>query len=197
MLLMRGAGFLIASFLLGGVVGCQTNYADLPTFSPERHLLQVVIEVPAGTNLEQRYDAATNKFAPRQRAGKDQRVEFLPYPGNYAFVPGTSTATGRPLAALILAESQPTGTVLEVMPIGLLVLDRAGQLERIVLAVPARPSQRVLPRVTTWDDFTQHYPAAQQTLRLWFQHSAAPGTVRIMAWKDEQAATQHVRDVMR
>jgi inorganic pyrophosphatase len=87
--------------------------------------------------------------------------------------------------------------VLEVIPIGLVVLDKAGVLERVVLAVPARPSLRILPDVTTWDDFTKRHPAAQQMLRLWFQHSNNPSAVRIMGWKDEQTATQHVREVMR
>ena len=63
--------------------------------------------------------------------------------------------------------------------------------------IAARPSQRMLPQALTWNDFTRHYPAAQQILRLWFQHSATPSTVRIMGWKDEQAAAQHVRDMMR
>ncbi|QNP50820.1 inorganic diphosphatase [Hymenobacter qilianensis] len=124
-------------------------------------------------------------------------LEFLPYPGNYGFVPGTSTAAGFPLPVLVLAASQPAGTVLEVLPIGLVVLDNAGALERVVLAVPARPSQQILPETRTWTDFTQRYPAAQQILRLWFQHRASLGRVRIMGWKDEQAAVEHVRSVMR
>ncbi|MBC6606534.1 inorganic diphosphatase [Hymenobacter sp. BT188] len=195
---MQGAKRLIVSLLIGlGVAGCQTDYAELPTFSAEHRLLQAVIEVPAGTNLEHRYDPATHEFAPQQRAGKDRVLEFLPYPGNYGFVPGTSTATGNPLPVLVLAESQPMGTVLEVLPLGLVLLDNAGALERVVLAVPARPSQQILLETRTWTDFTQRYPAAQQILRLWFQHRASPGIVRIMGWKDEQAAVEHVRSVMR
>ncbi|WP_133271848.1 inorganic diphosphatase [Hymenobacter radiodurans] len=195
---MQGAKRLLGSLLIGlGVVGCQTDYAELPTFSAERKLLQTVIEVPAGTNLERRYDPATHEFAPQQRAGKDRVLEFLPYPGNYGFIPGTSTATGAPLAVLVLAESQPTGTVLEVLPIGLVLLDNAGAMERVVLAVPARPSQQILPETSTWAEFTQRYPAAQQMLRLWFQHRDSPGAVRIMGWKDEHAAAEHVRKVMR
>lgn len=197
---MQGAKRLLGSLLIGlGVAGCQTDYAELPTFSAERKLLQAVIEVPAGTNLERRYDPVTHEFAPQQRAGKDRVLAFLPYPGNYGFVPGTNTntATGGPLPVLVLAESQPVGTVLEVLPIGLVLLDNAGTMERVILAVPARPSQQILPEMSTWADFTQRYPAAHQMLRLWFQHRASPGSVRIMGWKDEQAALEHVRSVMR
>jgi inorganic pyrophosphatase len=195
---MRGARKFLGSFLFSiGVVGCQTDYAELPTFSAERKLLQAVVEIPAGTNHERRYDAATHEFVSQQRAGKDKVLEFLPYPGNYGFVPGTSTASGSPLPVLVLAESQPIGTVLEVLPVGLVLLDNAGTLERVVVAVPARPSQQILPHVTNWADFTRLYPSAQQILRLWFQQRAAPGTIRIMGWKDEQAAIEHVRSVMR
>jgi inorganic pyrophosphatase len=185
-----------------GVVGCQTDYAQLPTFSAERRLLQAVVEIPAGTTHEQLYDPATKEFRRLQRAGQDRQVEFLPYPGNFGFVPGTHTApapgfpAGRPLGILVLSESQPAGTVLEVLPIGLLLLDVVGTLEQVVLAVPARPSQQILPETTTWAEFTEHYPAAKEMLRLWFQHRGGPGEVRIVSWKDEKFAQQQVRAAM-
>jgi inorganic pyrophosphatase len=128
-------------------------------------------------------------------------VEFLPFPGNFGFIPGTRTApmpgaAARPLSVLVLMESQPAGTVLEVLPLGLLLLDEAGILSQVVLAVPARPSQQILPEAATWAEFTQHYPAAKETLRLWFQHRGTPGEVRIVGWKDEKAAQQQVRAAM-
>ncbi|GAA3943574.1 inorganic diphosphatase [Hymenobacter algoricola] len=185
-----------------GVVGCQSDYAQLPTFSAERKLLQVVVEIPAGTNHEQVYDPASREFRRIQRAGQDRQVEFLPYPGNFGFIPGTHTApapgfpAGRPLGALVLTESQPAGTVLEVLPIGLLLLDAAGTLEQVVLTIPARPSQQILPQATTWAEFLRHYPAARETLRLWFQHRGSPGELRIVGWKDEKVALQQVRAAM-
>ncbi|SHI61282.1 inorganic pyrophosphatase [Hymenobacter daecheongensis DSM 21074] len=186
-----------------GVVGCQTDYAQLPTFSRERKLLQAVVEIPAGTNHEQVYDPETKDFRRIQRAGQDRQVEFLPYPGNFGFVPGTRTSAapgfpqGRPLGVLILSESQPAGTVVEVLPVGLLLLDAAGLLEQVVLAIPARPSQQILPETATWAEFTQRYPAAKEILRLWFQHRGGPGEVRIVGWKDERFAQQQVRAAMR
>jgi inorganic pyrophosphatase len=178
--------------------GCQTHYEDLPTFSQERRLLQVVVEMPAGTNHAQRYDATQHQFVPERRAGLDHVVEFLPCPGNSGFIPGTAGAppSARPLAALVLAETQPAGTVLEVLPIGLVTLDDNGLLRPIVLAVPARPSQQILPAVVTWQDLTTRYPGAREVLRQWFQHQGRPGEVRIVSWKDEKAAEQQVRKAM-
>lgn len=196
----RTALLLWASGL--GVAGCHTDYAQLPTFSAERRLLQAVVEIPAGTNHEQVYDVPTKQFRRIQRAGQDRQVEFLPYPGNFGFVPGTRTAPvpgfpgGRPLGVLILAESQPQGTVVEVLPVGMLLLDNVGQLESVVLAIPARPSQQILPETTTWAGFTRHYPAAKEILRLWFQHRGGPGEVRVVGWKDEKFAQQQIRAAM-
>jgi inorganic pyrophosphatase len=188
----------LAALAAAPLTGCQTRPDDLPTFSPERKLLQVVVEMPAGTNRAQRYDATQHQFVPERRAGLDHVVEFLPCPGNSGFIPGTATdaPSARPLAALVLAEAQPAGTVLEVLPIGLVTLDDNGLMRPIVLAVPARPSQQILPAVVSWQDLTSRYPGAREVLRQWFQHQGRPGEVRIVSWKDEKAAEQQVRQAM-
>lgn len=193
---------LLGAALLGGLPACRPNYAELPTFSAERKLLQVVVEMPAGTNHEQRYDPATKEFRPLQQAGSDQLVEFLPFPGNFGFIPGTrlpgADSTGqRPLAAVVLSESQPAGTVQEVLPVALLALDNDGTLEQVVLAVPARPAQRILPDVTDWAALTRRYPAVRSSLSLWFQHRGRPGATRIVGWKDERDAEKRVRALMK
>lgn len=190
-LLAATAGLVLA--------GCRTKYENLPTFSPERKLLQVVVEMPAGTNHAQRYDASRGEFVPERRAGLDHVVEFLPCPGNSGFIPGTSLspAAGAPtLAALVLAEAQPAGTVLEVVPIGLVTLDDNGVLRPVVLAVPARPSQQILPAIVTWQELLARYPGAREVLRQWFQHQGRPGEVRIVSWKDEKAAERQVRQAL-
>lgn len=199
---MRASHLLRTSLFsgLGLLMGCRTDYADLPTFSKERHLLQVVVEVPAGTNHEQRYNPPTHSFQPLQQAGVERVVEFLPFPGNYGFIPGTRVAAGgvntlpdQPLPALILAESEPAGTVTEVLPLAMLLLDIDGTLEQVVIAVPARPGQRILPDVTDWATLTRRYPAVRQSLSLWFQHRNSPRPVRIAGWKDEKYADQQIR----
>ncbi|WP_175470892.1 inorganic diphosphatase [Hymenobacter psychrophilus] len=183
------------------LAGCGPRHADLPTFSVERKLLQLVVETPAGTNHEQRYNPTTNAFEPLRLAGLEAVVEFLPAPGNLGFVPGTSPPDeaqgqpGQPLPALLLAESQPAGTVLEVLPIALLMLDVDGLLRPVVVAVPARPSQRILPQATDWASLRRVYPGVRPFLDLWFRHRA-PNT-RIVGWKDEKAASLLVRQWMR
>ncbi|UOQ52960.1 inorganic diphosphatase [Hymenobacter cellulosivorans] len=194
--------FAFGSFIVGlgslGLSSCQPNYAELPTFSPERKLLQVVVEVPAGSNHAQRYDAAKKDFLPVRRAGLDHVVEFLPCPGNQGFIPGTRLeSTNAPLQALILAETQPEGTVVEVLPIGLLTLDDNGVLEQVVVAVPARPSQQILPGITSWKSLVKQFPGAKEAVGQWFQHQGRLGEVRLVGWKDEKAADQQVHQALK
>ncbi|TGE19316.1 inorganic diphosphatase [Hymenobacter elongatus] len=191
-------GITALSLCSVGMIGCQTDYAHLPTFSTERKLLQVVVEVPAGTNRAQRYDPAKKAFHPVRRAGLDHIVEFLPCPGNQGFIPGTRTeGTGLPLQALILAETQAEGTVMEILPIGLLTLDDNGTMQQVVVAVPARPSQQILPGITSWKSLTKQYPSAREMVGQWFQHQGRLGEVRLVGWKDEKAADQQVRLAMK
>lgn len=188
-----GTALVLSSWL----AGCQQHYEDLPTFSTDRKLMQVVVEMPAGTNHAYRYDPNTHKFVPVRRAGLELVVEFLPCPGNMGFVPGTHIGqTARPLPALVLTEAQPAGTVLEVLPIGLLTLDDNGELQHLVLAVPARPSQRILPEVTTWQELLARYPGARTVIQQWVLHQGRPGEIRIVSWKNEKAAEQQVKSAM-
>ncbi|RSK35464.1 inorganic diphosphatase [Hymenobacter metallilatus] len=196
---MRASALLFPALLLPGLLsGCHTNYAELPTFSAERKLLQVVVAMPAGTNHEQHYNPATHTFERQQEAGTEEVIEFLPVPGNLGFVPGTRVATGMggaeaPLAALVLAETQPAGTVVEVTPLALLTLDVKGALQTVLLAVPARPAQRTLPDATDWATLNQHYPGVRPSLSLWFQHRYRPAETRIVGWKNEKEAEKFLR----
>ncbi|MBT9391710.1 inorganic diphosphatase [Hymenobacter sp. NST-14] len=181
---------------------CQPRYADLPTFSPEHRLPQMVVEMPAGTNHDQRYNPATNSFEPRRIAGLEAVVEFLPAPGNLGFVAGTSAGAaeaepGSPLPVLVLAEAAPAGTVQEVVPVALLTLDIRGSLQPVVVAVPARPAQRILPLATDWATLNRHYPRVRDFLTLWFRHRRHPTETRIVSWKDEKAANQLIRRWMK
>ncbi|QHJ09205.1 inorganic diphosphatase [Hymenobacter busanensis] len=183
------------------VAACQPHYEDLPTFSDDRHLLQVVVETPAGSNHELRYSLRTREFSPVLRAGTARVVQFLPYPTNVGFIPSTQMpATGQrpaaPQTALVLTESVEPGTVLEVLPVAMLLLDNAGEMESVVVTVPARPSQQVLP-VSSWQELKAQYPAVPELLRLWYQNHAGRGQVRVVGWRDENAALQHVRTIQR
>ncbi|WP_082017127.1 inorganic diphosphatase [Hymenobacter sp. DG25B] len=193
----RLLSLMLLAGLLGAASSCGTDYANLPTFSAERKLLQVVVEVPAGTNHLQYFDPATQEFRAMHRAGLEQVVEYLPCPGNQGFIPGTRAAGSElPMQSLVLAETQAQGTIMEVLPLALLTLDDNGTLKNIVVTTPARPSQQILPKVESWQDLTRQYPSVREAVRQWYQHQGRAGEIRIVSWKDERAAEQAVKGAM-
>jgi inorganic pyrophosphatase len=190
---------LLLGFALA-ITSCRTDPAHLPVYSPTGQL-QAVIEVPAGTNRRLRYDPASRSFLAEQQAGTDRIIRFLPYPGNYGFIPSTLVEAGdqgdsRPLEILVLGESVASGTVMEVQPLGTLLLDKAGQVVQLVVAVPARPRDQIL-LATDLETFQRKYPAAKEIIQQWLVHHNPPDRIRIMGWKDEKYTEAEIARWMR
>lgn len=172
------------------------NHLTLPSFSANGHL-QGVIEIPAGTNTKFEYNKVDLKFEPDLRSGKIRRVDFMSYPVNYGFIPSTKMVKerdgdGDPLDVLLLAEHVPTGSVVEVQPIGLLMLRDTGELDHKVLAIPVDPEKRII-RATDWESFQRDYSAIRHILELFFMYYDGLGTMTVMGWGDEKAALEEVK----
>ncbi|MEJ8802875.1 inorganic diphosphatase [Pontibacter sp. H249] len=185
---------LLCSAIL--LTSCKTDYANLPTYSGSRQL-QAVIEVPAGNNLQLKYDRKAQEFVKAKNAGKDRVTEFLPYPGNYGFIPSTEVGKeGDGLPILVMAERVEPGTVMEVVPLGILQLETDGELQPIVIAVPARPSERTVD-ATTLTAFATKYPAAQTILKEWFVNQNKTAKTKFVAWRDEHFADKEIQRWMK
>ncbi len=172
------------------------DHLALPSFS-ENGLLQGVIEIPAGTNTKFEYNRQLLQFQPDVRDGVVRQVDFMSYPVNYGFIPSTRMdkdrgGDGDPLDVLVLAEHLPTGTVIEVQPIGLLLLKDLGELDHKVLAIPADLARRII-RATNWAEFQHEYSAIRHLLELFFLYYDGLGTMTLMGWADERAALEEVK----
>lgn len=169
---------------------------QLPAITPNGYL-NAVVEIPAGTNTKYEIDKTTGEIRPDLRDGKPRRIDFLSYPLNYGFIPSTRMdpkrgGDGDPLDVLTLAESLPTGTVIEVIPIGLLLLKDLGEWDNKVLAIPADPALRII-RATNWTEFQMEYSAARHIIEQFFLHYDGPGVMTPCGWADEKAAMEEVR----
>ncbi len=172
------------------------DHLALPSFSANGHL-QGVVEIPAGTNTKYEYNKQLLQFQPDIREGYTRRVNFLSYPLNYGFIPSTRMdkdrgGDGDPLDVLVLAEHLPTGTVIEVQPIGLLLLKDLGELDHKVLAIPVDTALRII-RATDWASFHRDYSAAQYIIEQFFLYYDGIGTMLLMGWADEHAAVAEVK----
>jgi inorganic pyrophosphatase len=172
------------------------DHLSLPSFSANGHL-QGVVEIPAGTNRKYEYNKQRLEFEQDMRAGKPRSIDFMSYPVNYGFIPSTKMdkergGDGDPLDVLIIAEHMPTGSVVEVEPIGLLLLQDLGEWDNKVLAIPVDPDKRII-RAINWQSFQQNYSAIRHILEIFFMYYDGLGVMTVMGWGDEKAAIEEVK----
>ncbi|MBK8948193.1 MAG: inorganic diphosphatase [Flavobacteriales bacterium] len=78
---------------------------------------------------------------------RPRRLAFLPYPANYGFIPGTRMdkaqgGDGDAVDVFVLCEALPSGTVVDVEPIGVIELLDAGERDDNLVALPVDPTLR-------------------------------------------------------
>ena len=188
--------FKIAAFALLSLIlfSCTIrDFESLPTYS-DNHFIQAVIEIPAGTNHHIEYNSEYHRFSVAQIHGKEEIVHFLPAPGNYGFI--TSTCFKRDnmghmeaLDILVLGETIPTGSVMEVTLIGILTLKDHDGLDHKIIAVPADTNRRVIDADNLYG-FEARFPMAKHLIEEWIVAVKSLDSVQVIGWQDELAAMQ-------
>jgi len=101
---------------------------------PKAGILNVLIEIPAGSKNKYEFDKDLNAFAL-------DRVLYssVQYPYDYGFVPNTLADDGDPLDGMVIMD-QPTfpGCVIPARPLGMLIMIDGGDRDEKILCVPAK-----------------------------------------------------------
>ncbi|MEX0290465.1 MAG: inorganic diphosphatase [Flavobacteriaceae bacterium] len=181
----------------GSVSGCKsTNYYALPAFT-DNEAVNAIIEIPAGTNKKLEYDRAKNSFVIDQYENQDRVIAFLPYPGNYGFIPSTLSdpakgGDGDALDVLVISEAFETGSSIEVIPVALLKLIDDGEKDYKIIAVPRKMQDRVL-EIVDFNGLKTKHPAVLKVLELWFLNYNTEDPASLEGWGDEKEALQEIK----
>ncbi len=190
---------LFLAFTLFAIGSCAEKKKDdienLPAISGDK--INIVVEIPAGTNHKIEYKYDQHEFLNDTLRGKIRMIDFLPYPGNYGFIPGTFMdpkrgGDGDALDVLLLSESLPTGTVVTAQPIGTLLLRDRGEIDTKIIAIPADVAQRIIS-ADNFVDFLLYYDPAKRIIEQWFANYKGPEAVEIIRWEDDTYAWREVR----
>lgn len=160
--------------------------------------LNMIVEIPAGSSHKIEFDSVSQTFVNDRLAdGSDRIIQFLPYPGNYGFIPGTLMdrdrgGDGDPLDVFLIGESQSTGSLIPVLPIGALKLRDQGELDTKIIAIPLDSTRRLI-NVDNFLDFAIHHDAAKQIIESWFLNYKGPRQTELIGWEDEYYAWEEVR----
>lgn len=171
------------------------NISQLEAFT--KNGVNAVIEIPAGTNKKSEYNSSTKRFEIETIKGKQRMVDFLPFPGNYGFIPSTymdkdKGGDGDALDILVISETVPRGTVLEVKPIASLLLMDRDEIDTKIIAVPLDSTLQV---IQTMDHITfmVKYNKAQQIIQDWFLSYKGIGQTELIGWRDDRHALAEIR----
>lgn len=194
---MKKTYYLLFLFCL--LIACQQNTSEkklykLPATTTEG--IQVVIEIPAGTNEKIEYNTERKRFEVDSINGKARIVNFLPYLGNYGFIPSTYMnpdlgGDGDALDVLIISASLPTGTVMNVLPIAALLLRDNGEIDTKIIAVPADSTKRTL-QITSFTEFLIEHNPAKKMIEDWFMSYKGFGEMELIGWDDEVGAIREI-----
>lgn len=179
---------------------CRSKLVDFSKIDTKSNdgYIHAVIEIPAGTNSKIEFNKTTKIFAPDVKDGKERIIDFLSYPANYGFIPSTYSdpadgGDGDPVDILVLGSTLESGTLIEVIPIGVLKLLDNGEEDFKVLAVPAK--------LETWKisldnfiDFNNKYPGAKDIIEIWFKNYNREDTSEILGWGDELEAMTYIEN---
>ena len=117
---------------------------------PKSGLINVLIEIPAGSKNKYEFDKDLQAFAL-------DRVLYssVQYPYDYGFVPNTLADDGDPLDGMVLMD-QPTfpGCVIAARPIGMLEMIDGGDRDEKILCVPDKDPRYA--QIKSLEDVAKH-----------------------------------------
>lgn len=184
---------MLSLFLL--TISCQeNNMKSLPTLSDDG-FYYMVVEIPAGTNKKYEFNSESMTFEIDQRNGQDRIISFLPYFGNYGFIPSTLSdkskgGDGDPLDIIVLGESIPQGTVIETIPIATVKLLDEKEEDFKIIAIPADEDLNVL-HVSTYEELQQKHPGVIQIIEIWLKNYDTD-RLEIVGWLNQQETFDYI-----
>ncbi len=154
--------------------------------------VQVVVEIPAGTNEKWEVRKNSGNLEWDFKEGKPRVVEYLSYPGNYGMIPRTlfpeeSGGDGDPLDVIVLGPAMPRGTVVPVRIIGMIRMLDGGEQDDKLIAV-MRDSH--FGDIKSLKELDSRYKGAVRILELWFSNYKGPGVMESRGIADAEEANR-------
>jgi inorganic pyrophosphatase len=163
----------------------------IPTGKNPPDDVNVVIEVPLGgepIKYEMDKDSGT-LFVDRFL------YTSMRYPGNYGFVPHTLSGDGDPCDVLVAnTRAIAPGAVINVRPVGVLVMEDDGGEDEKIIAVPSSKLTQRYDRVQSYTDLPE---ITLKQIEHFFEHykDLEPGKwVKIIRWGDAEDARRLIRE---
>lgn len=155
--------------------------SDFASFTSEG-LVNVVIEIPAGSNQKWEVNKSTGHLE-WERINEDSLrvVNYLPYPANYGSILQTLSdknlgGDGDPLDVFVLGERIERGQVARCKIIGLIEMTEKGEQDDKFIAVH---SGSLFGNVSSMQELNEKYPGVIDILSIWLKNYKLSAQVQI------------------
>jgi len=156
-----------------------------PLISKDTHSFR--IEIPAGTKQKWEFNFETCEMEKDYKDGKERIIQFLPYPGNYGFIPETLAGDGDPIDVIDLDEAGERGDLKEVRIIG--ALDFEDKKEEDIKFIGVSPNG-TFGHIQSIEQLLLEKPAVLEILKSWFLNYKKPGKMVFYGYIDRESSIQ-------
>lgn len=177
------------------VVNTHNYLHDIAPFTSDS-LVNVVIEIPAGTNQKWEVNKVIGQIEWEQvTPGSFRVINYLPYPANYGFVPQTllpeaTGGDGDPVDVFVLGSSIAREKVVKVRIVGIIhMLDDHESDSKLLAVNTDEPGFDV----DSYEMLINHYPGVTDIIKLWLSHYKGPGRVKLLSVNDEIDAVRYLK----
>ena len=157
-------------------------------------LVNVVIEIPAGTNAKWEVEKESGHIAWEIRDGEPRVIDYIGYVGNYGMVPRTLAGDGDAIDILVLGAPENRGDIVQARLIGVLeMLDDGEQDDKLIAVLP----ESLFSEARNMAELEQFYPSVPTIIKLWFENYKGPNNnVEVIGLGDVHKAWEILSESM-
>ena len=135
--------------------------------------INVIVEIPAGTNEKWEILKDGPKIEREIKDGKFRIVDYLSYPFNYGFIPQTilpisKGGDGDPLDVIVISSSVKRGSIIKAKPIGALIMIDNKEVDTKILALGINSGE--LSQMNSIKQLNENYNGLLDIIILWLKN---------------------------
>ena len=170
------------------------DYANVSPFDKDS-LLQVVIEIPAGTIDKWELNKSNGQLEWEIVNGKSRKVNYLGYPGNYGFIPQTILSKdqggdGDPLDVLLLGPAVKRGSIQKCKIIGVLKLTDHGENDDKIIAVSQNSE---MYKVNDILEMENEFNGVLDIVEIWFKNYKGSDVLQSNGYSSRDSAMEIIQ----
>ena len=149
------------------------------------------VEIPAGTKEKWEVNKRNGLLEWEEKKGKKRVIKFLPYPGNYGFIPQTYAEDGDPVDVVDLDESIERGSIKKIKIVGGLYFE---DKKKVDIKFIGLDPEGTFKNIETVQDLVLNKFASLEILKIWFESYKKSGKMIFFRLIDRDESIEIIED---